>query len=46
LEINGAVKRVGWKTLRGAVQALKRQNKCLKKLGCVARFEITLPIPE
>ena len=38
------VKRIGYKTLRGFISMLKKQNKSLKKLGCVADFTIRLPI--
>ncbi len=42
----GEIKRIGYKSLRGYIQILKRQNKSLKKLGCKVKFDITLPIPD
>ena len=38
------VKRVDWKSLRGMVKELKKQNKTLTKLGLVADFTIRLPL--
>ena len=42
----GGLKCKGWKTMRGFIQMLKRQNKILKKHNTRVKFEIVLPIPE
>ena len=42
----GGVKVVDYKTLRGFISMLKRQNAVCKKRGIKAKFEITLPIKE
>lgn len=38
------IKRVGWKSFKGMVFQLKRQNEILKKLGMTADFKIRLPL--
>ena len=40
------VNRVGYKTLRGFISMIKKQNNNLKKMGCKVTFTITLPIKE
>ncbi len=40
------IKKVGYKSLRGAIKMLKSQNKRLKKLNCVCEFTIRLPIKD
>lgn len=45
-EWDNSVKRIGYKSLRGFIQILKRQNKSLKKLGCKVTFTVTLPIKD
>lgn len=43
----GGLKRKGWKTMRGFVQMIKRQNEILQKHPETrVKFEIVLPIPE
>ncbi len=39
-------KRIGYKSLRGAIRMLKAQNNKLKKLGASADFIIRLPIKD
>lgn len=36
----------GYKTLRGYIQMLKRQNKILTKMNVKVKFDVTLPMPE
>jgi len=43
----GGMKCKGWKTMRGFIQMIKRQNKILEKHpGTKVKFEVVLPIPE
>ncbi len=42
----GGANIVDYKTLRGFVQMLKRQNKVCKERGIECRFDITLPIKD
>ncbi len=44
--LNTGVKKVGYKSLRGFVQMLKRQNRRCEQLGVKCKFDITLPIKE
>ena len=42
----GGIKPVGYKTLRGFIKMLKRQNKVCRDRDVRCKFEITLPIKE
>lgn len=43
---NGGIKTIGYKSLRGFAQILKRQNKVCNDMNIKCRFDITLPIKE
>jgi hypothetical protein len=40
----GRVKRLGYKTFKGMVSALRKANKNLKKFGSKMQYQIILPI--
>lgn len=43
---SGAVRKVGYKSLRGFIRMIRSQNKHLKRLGARVQFTIVLPIKE
>ncbi len=43
---SGEIRKIGYKSLKGFIQMIKRQNKRFKKLGFRGDITINLPIRE